>query len=402
MISDPVAQANLLFKPNGKDLAACLQAYLDATPEDRRHWHACVRECTDVQRNNMRLAGYYSSLLPAPKVTLPATTKSTQPLVTVGMSYYNLGDYLPAALKSLAAQTYPHVEVIVVDDGSTDEKSQAVFAEQEKLNPTYRFVRQANGGCGVARNKALEMARGELIVSLDADNLFKPNMLETFVRCMVHNPETAAMTCYCLAFHEEEDLEEEEYIYCYNPTGGPHVMATLENVYGDTNAVMRTEVLRSVGGFETDRESMAWLDWMTYVKLVNSGRRVDVIPEVLFYYRVRKDSMLQSANGWAKEYSFKQALLSHHFTPDTKLTGVDQSQLLATLISFRYSVEYYRNEMTRLREQNEALAHRLESARYRAVDGINDAMRKMPILHTGLRSVLRLGMKTLGGFRRAG
>src|SRR5207244_2024340 len=117
----------------------------------------------------------------------------------------NLGAYLPATLKSLARQTYRNLEVIVVDDSSTDAESRRVFEEQKAKYPTFRFVRQENAGCGAARNRGLTLARGEFFVPVDADNLAAPHMVETFVRAMRHNPDAVALTCHFFAFEDGVD-----------------------------------------------------------------------------------------------------------------------------------------------------------------------------------------------------
>ena len=206
------------------------------------------------------------------------------PLVTVSIAHYNLGRYLPDALASLAAQTYPNLEVLVIDDGSTDAASVAVFREMQAKYPRFRFLTQANAGIGATRNRGLREARGEYFIPMDADNVTRPDMVERLVAGMRRNPDVSALTCYFLAFREDRDLAREDFRYAYRPTGGPHVLASLRNVYGDANAIFRTEHFRAVGGYETDRDTSNE-DWEAFVKLVNAGYRIDVLPEHLFYYR---------------------------------------------------------------------------------------------------------------------
>jgi glycosyltransferase involved in cell wall biosynthesis len=201
--------------------------------------------------------------------------------------HHNLGRYLPATLASLAAQTYPHVEVTVIDDGSTDPASQAVFEQMRQRHPTFRFVGQANAGIGATRNRGLFDARGELFLPVDADNIARADMVERLVAGMRHRPELAALTCYFLAFREEADLVAGRFAYACRPTGGPHVLGCLQNVYGDACAIYRTEAFRAVGGYETDRGT-SFEDWEAFVKLVNARHQVDVLPEHLFYYRHRQ------------------------------------------------------------------------------------------------------------------
>jgi glycosyltransferase involved in cell wall biosynthesis len=205
-------------------------------------------------------------------------------LVTVSVAHYNLGRYLPDTLASLAAQTYPNLEVLVIDDGSTDAGSVAVVAEMRRRYPRFRFLTQANAGIGASRNRGLREARGDYFLPVDADNVARPDMVERFVAGMRSHPDASALTCYFLAFREDEDLARGAYCYAYRPTGGPHVLASLRNVYGDANAIFRTDHFRAAGGYETDRGTSNE-DWEAFVKLVNAGYRIDVLPEHLFYYR---------------------------------------------------------------------------------------------------------------------
>src|SRR5262249_53400039 len=159
------------------------------------------------------------------------------------------------------------LEVIVIDDGSTDSPSRQAFEEMRSRYPRFRFLRQENAGIGATRNRGLQEARGEYFIPMDADNVARPDMVERFVSAIRRNPDLAAMTCYFLAFRRWEDLLREDFAYAYRPTGGPFVLASVRNVYGDANAIFRTDALRSVGGNETDRDS-SWEDWEAFIKLV--------------------------------------------------------------------------------------------------------------------------------------
>ena len=97
--------------------------------------------------------------------------------MTIGIAHYNLGRYLPETLASLAAHTYPRVEVIVIDDGSTDPSSLAAFEQMRVRYPQHRFLRQTNAGIGATRNRCLELATGEFFIPVDADNIARPEMV---------------------------------------------------------------------------------------------------------------------------------------------------------------------------------------------------------------------------------
>jgi glycosyltransferase involved in cell wall biosynthesis len=95
-------------------------------------------------------------------------------LVSVLITNYNYARYLPAAIDSALGQTYPHVEVIVVDDGSTDESAAVIASYGDRVTA----VVQSNGGPAAAFNRAFQLSGGELICILDADDVFEPNKVE--------------------------------------------------------------------------------------------------------------------------------------------------------------------------------------------------------------------------------
>jgi GT2 family glycosyltransferase len=266
-----------------------------------------------------------------------ARARTDAPLVTVGIAHFNLGRYLPETLAALAAQTYPHVEVIAIDDGSADPASVAAFAEMEARYPRWRFFRQANAGIGATRNRCLELARGEFFIPVDADNLPRPEMVERFVTAAVRNPHLAAMSCYFLAFADGAGNPPAEFLHALRPTGGPHILAGIRNVYGDANAVFRTDVFRAAGGYGTDRGTSCE-DWEAFVKLVHAGHRIGVIPEHLFYYRHLPGGFSRRTNWYANHNR-----VLRHFTGTAGLTPEDAAGLWAALLGFHQRIEQLEN-----------------------------------------------------------
>lgn len=108
------------------------------------------------------------------------------PLVSIMMPAYNAAAYIGVAVESVLAQTYPHWELVLVNDGSTDETAVIAASYQDQR---IRLIHQENGGEAAARNTALRHMRGELLAFLDADDLYKPHHLETAVAYLLHHPQ---------------------------------------------------------------------------------------------------------------------------------------------------------------------------------------------------------------------
>ena len=111
------------------------------------------------------------------------------PLVSVIVPAYNNAHFLPAAIDSILNQTFDNFELIVVDDGSTD-NTQAVLAG---FGDRLRYVRKANGGPSSARNLGIQMARGQLIAFQDADDLWLPEKLALQVAYFHLHPEVGVV-----------------------------------------------------------------------------------------------------------------------------------------------------------------------------------------------------------------
>ncbi len=301
LLADPDLQRQLLFQPTAPDLLRCLRSYLDTSASQRRCGTEELYQRLDPGWNNDRLVEGYAmvsrdaersaaergeappngasprsaALRSASRLTngVPERIGRTHTLVSVVVPHFNLPDYLPEALASLACQSYPHLEILVVDDGSTCPRALQVVAEQERLYPHFRFLRTGNAGPGAARNAGLAEARGDFVLMFDADNVALPHLVETLVRGLERLPEVAALTCPVLGVSDSPNPAGRRPVLVNAFAGGPVLLACLENVFGDSTALFRADALRAVGGFDTDR-STPWEDWLTYLRL-DPGRFPD-------------------------------------------------------------------------------------------------------------------------------
>jgi glycosyltransferase involved in cell wall biosynthesis len=132
-----------------------------------------------------QLAGRTGTRLAIPR---RATSFLQTPLVSVVVPTYNRGYCLARTVDSALAQTYPAVEVIIVDDGSQDDTAQ-VIAARYRGDARVRLIRQANAGVAAARNIGMRAGRGEYLALLDSDDVWEPWKLELQVACMRARPE---------------------------------------------------------------------------------------------------------------------------------------------------------------------------------------------------------------------
>jgi glycosyltransferase involved in cell wall biosynthesis len=283
----------------------------------------------------------------------------------------------------VAAQTYPHLEVMVIDDGSTDPAAQQVFADQERRYPQFRFLRQANGWVGAARNRVLAEAGGEFFFSLDADNIAAPQLIERLVKGLCANPDCTAMTCFLVAFRQWEDLEKEKYVWAFRPTGGPRLLGALTNVYGETSGLMRTRDLRAIGGYDT-AHSVMHTDWHVYAKLACAGYGIDVLPEHLLYYRVREESMTHTGNIYLGQ---RRVLREYCATPE--LSAPEWQAFWTAFLGFHKCCESAQHHHTQdVHAQLYDLVAQMQCLRHRLVNRLDAILKKLPFIHRLFKGLL--------------
>lgn len=347
VVDHPEGRERWLFEPTAEGLRAALDRRLSASGEEEIALRGEVATTCDSKLWNDRVEAVYRGFVGrSPK---PRASRASEPAtVTVAVSHYNYDRFLPAALASLASQTRPADEVIVVDDGSTSEAARRVFFEQEARYPEWTFVRQENSGPGAARNRALESATGTYFLPFDSDNIATPGLIGRLLEAMERNPSRAATTCHYLAFVDDADIEARDFAFRYAPTGGPLLSGCVENAYGDTCALFRTESLRSVGGFEAPRWS-PHEDWETFVKMAAGGLEVEVLPQPLFYYRTDSGGRLQALTVDPAMTFRQRARLIEKFFVDAELTTRERRDLWECLQAFDRFVTVGLEE--RLKEQ---------------------------------------------------
>lgn len=208
--------------------------------------------------------------------------KSANPRVSIILPNYNCRDFLGACFASVRAQGIEHYELIVIDDGSTDD-SWAYLQEVASADPCLQIIRAERIGVSAARNLGVASARAEFIAFIDADDIWYANKLSAQLDFMKASGAALSFTDYD---HVKEGKSEsisgcfefwplfnriaqaqggDDYAVLANP------LATLlaENVVGTSTAVVRRDTFLAVGGFDTQLSSAS--DWDLWLKLAAAG-----------------------------------------------------------------------------------------------------------------------------------
>lgn len=204
--------------------------------------------------------------------------------VSVIVPAYNVSAYIEDALKSLERQSFKKFEVLIVDDGSTDNTAEIVTSFCQR-DPRFRLLQKQNGGLASARNYGIRHARGEYIALLDGDDMYQPDKLATHVIQLNRSQEIGVI--YSASRAIREDGKPTFMVLSGKPVKSDPLLALLcKNFIGHgSNAVFRRSIFDEVGGFEETLRSCEDIDfWLR----VAATRRWSFyrLPQILCCYRV--------------------------------------------------------------------------------------------------------------------
>jgi glycosyltransferase involved in cell wall biosynthesis len=194
--------------------------------------------------------------------------------VSIVMPVWNAGDHLAQALASVAAQTYPDFELVVVDDGSTDPRTAAILGEARR-RPGVSVHRTENRGPAAARNLAIEHARGAYILPLDADDYLAATFLEKTVPVLDADPELGVAYTWVGLVGGHHGVWR---------TGDFTLDALLTRCTIHVASLFRRELWADVGGYDP-RFVESCEDWDLWLGAAARGWKGRCVPEVLVWYR---------------------------------------------------------------------------------------------------------------------
>ncbi len=206
----------------------------------------------------------------------------SQPLVSVIMPCYNMEDFVADSIASVQRQSYPHWELLIVDDASTDGTVKTVKKLAEQDEKIHFVVKNEHSGIADTRNQCISMAQGHYLAFLDADDIWHPEKIETQLRFMTDHRAGFTYTTY--DWIDEEGHTLNKFI---NTIGNLDYKTYLRNtIIGCSTVMVDTDIVGQVvvPNFRTSEDTATWLD------ILKKGHLAYAIDEPLVSYRIRRRS----------------------------------------------------------------------------------------------------------------
>lgn len=256
-------------------------------------------------------------------------------LISVIVPVYNVEKYLHKCLNSIINQTYTNLEIILVDDGSTD-KSGMICDEYSELDTRIKVVHQENGGLSAARNTGLDIMNGDLVTFVDSDDWIDCNMINKLYDILLeYNAEIS-----CISFHKVfEDGKKKRRDIVNNKvivyTGTEAIELLLYKKYVDTSACGKLYRKQDFSNIRYPK-GILFEDLATTYRIFYGKKRIAYSQDKLYYYFQRKNSIMyqnfnhkrfdkllvgQEIIEWTNEHepNLREAAISRYFTINIQL-----------------------------------------------------------------------------------
>jgi glycosyltransferase involved in cell wall biosynthesis len=210
------------------------------------------------------------------------------PEVSVIITTFNRAHFLREAINSVLSQTYQDFEVVVVDDGSTDDTRETI---KSYTDPRVKYIYQKNQGAGAARNTGLQASEGRLIALLDADDIWLPEKLELQIKALALNPRASVVYSDMYFFGSKSSTTPETFFQWlkWPPPKGKVIDKMVVRSFGHPSTLMtRREVFDTIGLFD---ENLPYCDDYDMLIRLAAYFEFEVVPLPLVKYRLHPDQI---------------------------------------------------------------------------------------------------------------
>lgn len=227
-------------------------------------------------------------------------SSDSTPLVSIVITYYRLPHYVEETIKSCIVQTYPYIEILLVDDHSDETVSETKLNEIKKRYPSVKqIIHKERMGSAVARNSGIQKARGMYICCLDADDKFEPSYVCECVKRFAGNADLGFVTSWMQVFGKSNHIiKSPSYVPSKILSSDPFSSASM----------FPKKRWEEVGGF--DKVLGTFTDWDFWISLLEKGYTWEVIEKPLIWYRNRANSRSKITS--EKKYILMRKLISKH------------------------------------------------------------------------------------------
>jgi len=261
-----------------------------------------------------------------------------RPLVSIIIPVYNVQEYLGTCLDSIVCQTYQELEIIAVNDGSTD-NSLAILEDYTQKEPRLRVLHQENQGLSAARNKGLNEAKGEHIIFVDSDDYIAADLVEL-----------------CVTSFQQKGVDVLVYNHGVFKDGQNEIQPRVKAIQPGLRT--NTEYLKEVINLKTDTWNPVWLyafklDFLNHHRLrfykgvyhedilftpsmICASQQIAVIPEILYYYRIRPGSITTDISKIQKSLKDQIFIAEKLAALQQRIRNSNHSESLGIIIAKRY------------------------------------------------------------------
>lgn len=230
-----------------------------------------------------------------------------KPIISIVVPAFNQAEFLADAVDSAMAQTYRDFEIILVDDGSTDETPTVA----RKFGKAIRYIRQENQGLAGARNTGVLLANGEYVALLDSDDLWLPTFLEAMMALAEDNPRaTVYYSGWRYVDAEGHVCPQQPHTWVVPPAEMYWTLLRVNFLIPSTILMRRAQIIQA-GAFDASFRRLQ--DWELWLRLSRDGHVFAGSPECLVHYRLHGNALSGDPAGGQRA---ALALVNKHFGPD--------------------------------------------------------------------------------------
>ncbi|MFT5728811.1 MAG: glycosyltransferase involved in cell wall biosynthesis [Desulforhopalus sp.] len=259
-------------------------------------------------------------------------------LVSIVIPAFNAQDFIAETLDSLIGQSYPHTEIIVIDDGSTDRTAEIVHSYCKKKNIHYKY--QSNsGGCSSPRNHGLRIAKGQFICFFDSDDVMEPNRISRQVEFLNKTPSAAQVVFDYINFNRKGLFFQSHFRSCHKLMGLMHGKSILqkssdacfllleENYNIASASLYHTNLVKAVGGFDEAlfscedfhlnyrmalAGSVLVVDEIGFRRRLHTGNMSANTPKMLRNYIKSRSDLLDKEKDLRRKITLQKSILKYH------------------------------------------------------------------------------------------